>query len=483
MALEQLNYSQAVTFTPQQPAWTQVVVAGGTVAAGSSAYGAFASGGYSWITAGSTAQAAVASAGDQFQLWTSGGALKEPTVFTVAGTLPAANGHYYTFFLPAPATAPVAGDKAVSVPAPKSPRWLGAIGHVTGMTRSYTCPGGPDTLSLLLRMPPEYRTDALNPGRVIQVWRGASCIWEGKLAEPSAAAEGWTVTATGSGAYGSDFAAIYTTWNADDAVNQAIGRNMRWQNPGIGAPSGIYLAQKQDSGSQTITGHMNLLITGGGLTWMVTPGTVSSPPADPWVLTVSPFTQDAAGNPTQPPDRILISNTPVARTIAADVNTLVLRYQATADIAATPTAKAVPATFAITTVSNAASVAAHGRMEYYLDVSSAGVMKVADVQAIGNNILARYVRASFAGPFTVSPGQVLNAGGTPVDLGCDQAGLVYQVMVTDPSYGGEVHPGPVLFLSGGYSYDEDTATATITPYQSSRTNLASLITALYPGRF
>lgn len=422
--------------------------------------------------------------GDQFRLWNAG-TLKEPTVFTVTGMLlNTVNQHWNAYFTPAPQVLTVAGDSIVTVPAPKSPRWLGSIGHVGALVRGYTCPGGPSSLSLLLRLPADYRTDALNPGRIVQVWRGGSCVWEGKLNEPSPATDGWTVTAHGAGTYGDDFSAVYAKWNSDDAVNRAINqRGLRWSNPGIGSPSGIYLGQVQDSGSLTLTAFLNLLITGGGLVWTVSPGNASALPAKPWVLNVVPFAQDVNGNPTRPPDRILISSTPVARTIAADVNSLVLRYQATADIEGTATRKPVAATFGLTLVSSRSSVVMHGVMEYYIDLSSAGLLSQAQAQAIGNKILARYIRASWAGPFTAGPGQVLNAGGQPVDLGSDQAGLVYQVMVTDGAYGGEVAAAPLLFLSGGYEFDEDSNTATITPYQGVRQDMASLIAALYPSKF
>lgn len=487
MALEQVNYSQAVTFVPEGQFWAIIISSGGKAPGGQAQtqYGAF--GGYDFFVAptnNTLVPVAPCFSGDKFQLHNNAGALKESTVFTVVGTLPVTGTtSYYVFFTPSPLASPVSTDTAQAVPAPKDARWLGAIGHVTGMTRTYTCPGGPDELNLLLRMPPELRTDALNPGRVIQVWRGGSCVWEGKLNEPVASGDGWALSAHGAGTYGSDFAALYTTWNADDAVNQAIFRGMRWENPGIGKPAGIFLGQQQDSASETITAHMNLLITGGGLLWMVSPGTASSPPAGAWKLKVFPFTQDFNGNPTRTPDRLLVSKTPVARTIAADVNVLFLRYQATADVAATSTKKAVPATFAIAHCVNGDSVAKHGPMEFYLDITSAGVLKLAQAQSIGFNILTRYVRASFSEPFTVGPGQVMNTAGTPVDLGSDQAGLVYQVIVTDPSYGGEVMPSPVIFLSGHYEYDEDTGQATITPFQSYRDDISSLISTLYPNKF
>jgi hypothetical protein len=422
--------------------------------------------------------------GDRFRLWNAG-TLKEPTVFTVTGLLlNTANQHWDAYFTPSSQVVPANGDTLITVPAPKSPRWLGAIGHVSALVRGYSCPGGPDALSLLLRLPADYRTDALNPGRVVQVWRGGSCVWEGKLDEPAPTADGWTVTAHGAGTYGDDFTAVWAKWNSDDAISRAVNeRGLRWVNPGIGSPSGIYLGQVQDSGSLTITAFLNLLITGGGLVWTVSPGNASTLPAGPWVLNVKPFTQDANGNPTRPPDRILISSTPVARTIAADINSLVLRYQMTADTNVTSTKKAVAATFGITLATNQAAVNRHGPMEYYIDLSSAGVLSKSQAQAIGQNILTRYIRANWAGPFTAGPGQVLNAGGQPVDLGSDQAGLVYQVMVTDGSYGGEVAAAPLLFLSGGYEFDEDSSTATITPYQGVRSDLASLIGALYPSKF
>lgn len=438
----------------------------------------------SFVVYSPTLSAAPAAPGDRFQLW-NGGTLKEPTLFTVAGVLPnTAFLNWNVFFLPAPQATPANGDMATSVPAPKNPRWLGQAGHVKGLNRTYAVPGGPDQLTLTLLLPPDARTDAINPGRVVQVWRGGSCVWYGILDEPQPAADGWTVTAHGAGSFGDNFAAIYTTWSADDPVNQAIARGLPWSNVlTIGNPQGIYLSQQQDSGSETITSHLNLLITGGGLVWKLIPGIVSTVPAGPWIIQVSPFTSDANGNPTQPPDRLLTCTAPVPRTIAADVNTMVVRYQVTPDVTATGTAGATAATFAVTTTSIPASVAKHGVMEYYLDLSSAGTMTAAVAQGIGQNILTRYVRASFASPFTAGPGQVRNASGQPVDLGADTAGLVYQVIMTDAPYGGEVSAGPLTFMSGAYSYDEDTETATITPFQSVRNDIGSLIGALYPNQF
>src|SRR5258707_1725812 len=65
------------------------------------------------------------------------------------------------------------------------PRHLGALGHVSALTYSWSNPGGPDQLSCTLQVPPDQRTDATNPGRICDVIRGGRVIWTGKLMEPA----------------------------------------------------------------------------------------------------------------------------------------------------------------------------------------------------------------------------------------------------------------------------------------------------------
>jgi hypothetical protein len=482
MTLEKRSASQVVTFEPEQLQWTYPILTSGTASASATYAQGFA--GDTFIVMGSLSAGSLIAPGDKFQLYT-GTSLKETTVFTVAGITPSTGySSWNIFFTPAPQVLPTTSDTGTSLTAPKYPRWLGAIGHVSGVNYSFSCPGGPDQFTCLFQIPPDYRTDAMNPGRRVQVWRGASCVWEGKMDEPTPAQAGWTLTAHGIGApEGEDFTAFWTTWNADNPVNRAISRGLRWNNPGIGTPSGIYLGQVQDPASMSVTAFLNLLCTGGGLLWQVNPGIASTLPAAPWVLSVFEFPIQSNGNPTAPPSRILVSSAPVPRTVVADINTILLRYQATADIAATTTKAAVAATYGTIAARNVESITAHGPMEYFLDLSSAGVMSSAAAVAIGNNVLQKYIRASWGGAFTVGPGQLLNAGGYPVDLGCETAGTIMQLMVTDGPYGGEVAAAPLTFLVGEYQFDDDSDTAVITPFQSVRTDMSSLIGALYPGKF
>jgi hypothetical protein len=309
----------------------------------------------------------------------------------------------------------------------------------------------------------------MDPGRVCHLVRGGSVCWDGKLLESVPTASGWQITAIGLGRAPADFRALYSTlaqWQDQNyCVNQAISRGLRISNPGIS--SSVWLGQVQDSGSLSIEDLLNLFCSLGGFTWTIN----VDPNGGDGVLSVYPFPQGAGGvMSTLAPTRLLTSTSPIARTLGGDINTLFLRYQATAD-----TAKA--ATYGTTTSTVSASITKHGPVEAYGDISSAGTETNPAVTGLGNNILAHYVRASFSGPFTVRPGELMTTGGQPVDLGSEQAGSVCQLIVSDFGYGGEVVMGPVTFLVGAYQYDDHNQVATVTPYQSLGASFSSLLSA------
>ena len=187
--------------------------------------------------------------------------------------------------------------------------------------------------------------------------------------------------------------------------------------------------------------------------------------------------------PRLPPDLYIVNVNPVPRTVANDFNTLLMKYQVSGDMSASSTVAAAAATFDTLVVDNPGSVALHGRNEFFLDITSAGTMTEAQVVTIGQQVLQRYVRANYSQAFTVQPGQLLNNGGVPVDLGCNWCGRVATVQVQSQSFGGEVSFAPITFLIGSYAYDDTSQTATLTPYQSQFTDLNSVLNALYPGKF
>ncbi len=446
-------------------------------------------------------------------------AVKDPTLCAVVAVRQNSASSWYVYYSPFnPAVAVVPGsDGLVTVPELSRPRWLGQVGHVASLDYTYAIPGGPDQLTCMLQTEPNYRSDAINPGRVVTAHRGGSCIWEGILTEPTPSSKGWQLTANGCGTYGTNFAAWWelddtASWSADGPVDFAIARGLRWTNLGLNSP-GVYLGPVQNPGSLTITDFLNLLCTGGALSWqLVQPPSASSFPPGPWVIDIFPLPTDTSGNPIasspasnlssqlytfnrwsradlsstlsrRPPDLYIVNTNPVGRTIRADINTVIVYYQITADQTATSTDAAVAATYGTTFADIPSSVALHGRMEYYLDVSSAGVMTQPQAAQIAQNVLAKYVRANFSGTFTVQPGQLLNVGGYPVDLGCNWGGYMASVQVVNAPAGGEVGFAPITFQIGEYEFNDDTQTANISPYQSARTDMASVIAQLYPGKF
>lgn len=334
------------------------------------------------------------------------------------------------------------------------PRWLGALGHVANLQWSSTCPGGDSAMQCTLQVPPTSRDPALNPGRRVEIWRGASRVWQGKLNEPQPSVSGWDVQAHGIGTEPADFAAFYQTWNLNDPVDQAISRGLNITNPGIQAG---WLSQQADSGSQTVADFLNSVCTPSAQVWMVDQHRALQVGAIPSEV-----------------NRFLVTTDPVARSIANDITTVFLKFTASDDGQGN-------VTYDLTDAFSQEDIDLHGPTEVYADLSNAGVMTAPAAAGVGSQFLARYQRATFAGPFTARPGQYMTTGGSPVDLGCERAGTVARLLVSDGSYGGEAAIGLVEFVTGGYAFDEDSGTAQVTPLQSSRSDFSTLLSLISPG--
>ena len=309
-------------------------------------------------------------------------------------------------------------------------------------------------MTCTVMVPATYRTQAFNPGWQVRITRGGHIVWTGRLDEPVPSAAGWTLTAVGDGQRGTDYLALYTsTWpnsQPDEAINQAIARGLPWVNPGIGSPAGAWFGQQVDTGAQTLTAFLNLITTRGQLTWYANSQPGGRPGTD---ISVFPL--------PSVPNRLLIVTNAAPRTLGGDVNTIVIRYQASAD---TSSGGGTAATYGIVTATNAASVAAHGIIETYVDLSDVGVQSSTAAKAVGDHILAIYQRASFTQPITGHYGDLLTMGGVPIDPGTDQAATMCRAVLTDYAYGGEVAPGgPVQFIVGSFEWDDYAQVFTLTP--------------------
>jgi hypothetical protein len=172
------------------------------------------------------------------------------------------------------------------------------------------------------------------------------------------------------------------------------------------------------------------------------------------------------------PTRVLMLGTPAARSLAGYINALTGRYQSADD-------GTNPATFALSTATNAASIAKHLRTEAFWDITAAGTISSGTAGGYVAQALSLYQGASWAGPLTVRYGQYLTTTGVPVDLGCEMAGEVVRLHLADGPYGGEVSPSPpVTFPVGRIEYDDQAQTAAITPFQAVPNDLPTLLGVL-----
>lgn len=349
---------------------------------------------------------------------------------------------------------------------PASARWLSQQGFVSNLVYSFANPGGCDTLTAKFMKPPKWRGDALQSGRLIFGVRGGTIVWSGILDEPIPSdTDGWDITAHGAGQFGKDYLGIYSVaWGTgvfNDIVDQAIARGLDWvRGLDIGAVANIFTGQQVDSGTEFIPDLLSLGCEKGGLTWSVTTGAGGA-------NTLSVYALPTVAN------RILISGQPEARSIGDGPSTLYARYQSAAD-----TTKA-PAVNSLTSVTQSAEETAHGRRENIMDITSAGTYTSGLAQGVASSVLQRYQRAAFADAFLIQPGELLSQGGTPQDLGFylpdGLTSMVCELWLSDFGYGGDVTPGPMKFLVGNYSYDQDANTATAIPFESALHDFASLM--------
>jgi hypothetical protein len=448
--------------------------------------------------------------------WLAGYTIADATVRYVVGIRQATGdgSQWYIYFGPSTDKQfPANTNGIVTIPEPRNAQWMGQIGHVSGLQMEWSKPGGPTSLQFNLTCPPNFRVTGMDCGRRVQAFRGGSCIWDGIMEEPQASATGWTMTADGTGVEGANYSAYYSHWTADEPINRAIGRGLRWRNDGVGSPPGLFglnSANAQDPSSLTVQDFANLLCTSGSLYWSIEPPLSAGIPAEPWVIRFREFPTDISGNPLSagvraaeqyniqewqridlkaklnrvPPDLYIVNLSPTSRTLNGTYNTLACRYQATPDIPGTSAhPSGIPATYNTVFVDQPGAVAEQGRVEYFLDMTSNGVMTSAQVVQVAHNILNRYIRLSFFTAYTVQPGQLINNGGVPVDLACDWSGKMATVLVENAPVGGDVTMDPLTFFIADYVYDDDSQTATITPYQSAGKDIQSLIAAMYPNGY
>ena len=341
-------------------------------------------------------------------------------------------------------------------------RPLGQIGPISGLGWSDTMPGGPDTLQCTLQVAPDFEQPReIDAGRIVEVWRGGIVQWEGVLDQPSAGDGVWQITAKGAGTYGDNYRDIWTTWtDINTSLTQATSRSpgpLRWKLQTY-SNTPLYLVDQQQSGTETITDRLNLATKPGYYTWHIGRRNLLSIFPVPTTVT-----------------RILFASSPAARSLAGYYNALYVLYQSSADNADTGAA----AVNSLTSATNTASISKHGRYEQLWDITGAGTLTGTVAGNWAAAALSRYNAASFAGPIGVHWGQYTDVTGVPVDLGCEHAGEVAQLVLADGPYGSEVSSfPPVTFPVGKFEFDEDTGSGNVYPFNVLPNDLGALLDSM-----
>jgi hypothetical protein len=339
---------------------------------------------------------------------------------------------------------------------------LGQIGPISGLSWADTMPGGPDTLACTVQVSPDLvQPQALDAGRIVEVWRGGIVQYEGVLDQPTSANGFWQISAKGAGTYGDQYRDIWTTWtDINTSLTQATSRSpgpLRWKLSTY-SNTNLYLVDQQQSGTETITDRLNLATKPGYYSWHIGRRNLLSIFPVPTTVT-----------------RVLFASSPAARSLAGYYNALYVLYQSAADNTDTGT----PAVNSLTAATNTASINKHGRDELLWDITGAGTLSGATALAWAQAAITRYNAASFSGPIPVNPGQYTTTTGVPVDLGCEHAGEVAQLVLADGPYGSEVSAfPPVTFPVGKFEYDEDTGSGNVYPFNVLPNDLGALLNSM-----
>lgn len=341
-------------------------------------------------------------------------------------------------------------------------RPLGQIAPVSDLGWSDTMPGGPDGMKCTVRVSPELvQPQALDAGRIVEVWRGGMVQWEGVLDQPSAADGVWSVTAKGAGTYGDAYRDIWSSWtDINTSLTAATTRSpgpLRWKLTTY-SNTNLYLVDQQQSGTESITDRLNLATKPGYYTWHVGRRNLLSIFPVPTTVT-----------------RVLFSSSPAARSLAGYYNALYVLYQSAADNATT----GAVAVNTLTSATNTASIARHGRSEILWDITGAGTLSGGTALGWAQAAITRYNAASYAGPIPVTHGQYCTTTGVPVDIGCEHAGEVAQLVLADGPYGSEVSAfPPVTFPVGRFEFDETTGSGNVYPFNVLPNDLGALLDSM-----
>jgi hypothetical protein len=328
--------------------------------------------------------------------------------------------------------------------------WLDALGIVTGLRYSSVYPGGSYNATWQMLLDPRFDHRAVQPGRQVGLSCGASTIWGGNLDNP-VRGDVWQFTAIGAAAVAKRMLAYApvsgNALNLNEVIANANTRGLGWTVVGS-LPT---IAGAVQSGTIYIDDALS----------QVSAGQVTPPY---WSLdrdrnlTMGP-------PPTTPGYILLVNNTGGGRTLDAFATDAYVTYSSATGVLSTAVR------------SNTAARNRFGRFEVPVDETGLGLIATSQANAFGDGYLNRNApRAKFRSAFTLTPGQLLTAAGTPIDPALAVPGVLASMLVIDPDSSGDVTlAGPTNVLLGVTDYDVDSGVLTVTPTDVADDTLTGLL--------
>lgn len=327
---------------------------------------------------------------------------------------------------------------------------LDALGPISAL-RISTSINGDVGVSWEQWLDPKTDHTALTPGRLISVPVSLTSAWQGRMGAPQRGTV-WNFAGDGLSTEPARWVALAATdnnaTNLNEVVDAAIGRGWSVTRP---ASLPALTDGSQVSGSLKVGEALGQVTQQLNEWWSINRAGQLTAFTLPTALSYILCASDTAGG----------------RTATGFVTDVIVLYTDLADF----TTKSL-------TRSNTTARAKYGRIEDIYDLTQFGPISTADAQAAGDNFLSVHApRLKWTGAFQVTPGQLLNPGGTPVDLGTVQAGALVRVILTDPdtAAGETTTSGPVQIMAGQTDYDVDADVLSLTPLDTSPTGLAAVV--------
>lgn len=327
--------------------------------------------------------------------------------------------------------------------------YLNSYGIVGGLTYRRTLPGGPAESTLSLGVPITATIPELNVGSKIEITRGASIIWRGRVNTLTKGAP-WQITCDGIGGIATR-ETVQTIGYLDAIVDSAIADGLPWIRP---TTLGTYSWQQDPAGTAPLTTTLDQVLsstlTMNGLRWQVdNAGTLSTVP-----------------EPTGLPTLLIRITDPAIPVGLANYATRVLVHYNDG----TTTPKTV-------SVVNTAAETKFGRVvvSIYANYSTTSVQATAYGQAFLDR---NSPRLTVTGGFTITHRQITTTTGGVIDLPDvgSVVGRVARLQFAVPLYDAKIGATSTIDITiGSATYDDDTATLVLEPIDNTDTPVQKML--------